>query len=286
MSQNGITANLFEYDNYRLYLRDYYAQSKATNKKFSYRFFSNLAGLKSPNVLKRVIEEDYNLSEDTIQKFAKALRLTREEKFYFENLVLLNQSQTLEDKQLYAEKVLQSRSFQKLHPLVEEQSHYFSQWYFVAIREFINLPIFQKQNQKFVSDELAESLIPAVKKQEAESAINELLKLGLLTRDRDGHFVQTNTNVITPDGVMAAFKAHFLTEMMRKAKDSIDLVPREKRDISSVTVSISSETINQIKEMVVKFREEVIEVASRDQAADVVYQLNLQLFPLTKAVNK
>ena len=43
--------NIFEYQNYRLYLKDYYQEQKSTKKYFSYRYFSKKAGINAPAFL-------------------------------------------------------------------------------------------------------------------------------------------------------------------------------------------------------------------------------------------
>ena len=47
---------LFEYLDYRQYLRDFYVEQKA-QRKFSFREFSKIAGFSSPVFIKLVIEE-------------------------------------------------------------------------------------------------------------------------------------------------------------------------------------------------------------------------------------
>ena len=44
--------DLFEYINYRRYLADYYRSRKEELPAFSYRYFCNKAGIKSPVFLK------------------------------------------------------------------------------------------------------------------------------------------------------------------------------------------------------------------------------------------
>ena len=52
--------DVFDYLDYRAYLRDYYAYAKSARRGFSHRTFSRRAGLGSPNHLKRVMEGRQN----------------------------------------------------------------------------------------------------------------------------------------------------------------------------------------------------------------------------------
>src|SRR3989338_3815356 len=94
---------IFEYDNYREYLRGLYDHLKVARGHFSYRYFSRMAGFRSPNFLKLVIDGDRNLSGESIEKFIKALKIQNKEAIFFRNLVLLNQSETLEEKKYFTE---------------------------------------------------------------------------------------------------------------------------------------------------------------------------------------
>jgi uncharacterized protein (TIGR02147 family) len=91
--------SIFNYVNYRRFLKDYYLKAKAEKKYFSYRYFSRRAGINSPNFLKVVIEGKRNLSSTTIEKFASALGLDQKETVFFRRLVVFNQARTASEKQ-------------------------------------------------------------------------------------------------------------------------------------------------------------------------------------------
>src|SRR6266436_101875 len=98
--------NVFEYDNYRTYLKAVYESSKAMDKKFSYRYFSRLIGFQSPSFLKHVIEGKRNLSLVSIEKFVLAFKLNKEQAHFFKNLVFLNQGTTVEERHRFSEEIL------------------------------------------------------------------------------------------------------------------------------------------------------------------------------------
>ena len=102
--------SLFEYMNYRDFLRDYYEEKKREHSFYSFRLFSQKAGFKSPNFLKLVIDGNRNLSKESVYKFVKALGLNKKESDYFENLVFFNQSESLEEKNAYLARLLKHRT--------------------------------------------------------------------------------------------------------------------------------------------------------------------------------
>ncbi|MGZ3743918.1 MAG: TIGR02147 family protein [Pseudobdellovibrionaceae bacterium] len=274
--------SIFQYDNYRVFLKDYYEWSKLENKNFSFRFFSRALGYSSPNFLKCVIDGTRNLTTDGVRRFIKALKLNKEEAAFFENLVSYNQAKNEEEKRIYAEHILHSKAYRKMLPLREAQFSYFANWYLIPIRELVNLPNFQEDPEW-----IAQSLVPSITPAQAKQAFEELLQLGLIERDHSGKVVQTTANVTTPDEIISTFKADCLKEFIKLGAESIKRVPRDKRDISSVTIGLSKSSFLEVKEIAKKFRREIMEIASKEQdSSDDIYQFNIQFFPLTETSYK
>ncbi len=69
--------------------------------------------------------------------------------------------------------------------------------------------------------------------------------------------------------------------MIDLARDALELAPSE-REFNGVTVQIPREHLEGVKERIRKFRKELNEHLSQFETTGDVYQLNLQLFPLTK----
>ena len=108
---------LSTYSDYRLYLKDYYEFKRATEgvvRPYSYSNFSAAADIKSPNYLKLIIEGKRNLSERMMDKFAKALRLTRQESEEFRRLVRYSQATDPLERNRYLRELSEFRA--KSHP--------------------------------------------------------------------------------------------------------------------------------------------------------------------------
>jgi uncharacterized protein (TIGR02147 family) len=273
----ALEKSLFEYDNYRTYLKDVYLEAKTRDRKYSFQYFAKLFGFSSTSFFKHVIDGHRNLSPESIGRVAAALRLNKEETSHFRNLVMFNQAKSTEEKETYSLEIMRSKGYRKFHPLKESQLQYLMNWYFVVVRELINLPDFQEE-----PDWIAANTMPPITAKQAKDALEELTKLGLIGRDASGRLVQTDTIVATADEVTSALVARYHREFMKKASESIDLIPRENRDISSVTFRVSANTARKFKEKIQKFRKELAEEASRDADPEAIFQLNLQLFPVTQ----
>lgn len=271
---------IFEYSDYRLYLKDTYEFLKITTTYFSYRYFSNKAGFKSPNFLKLVIDGDRNLSPTTVEAFNKALGHSPSESRFFKNLVDFCQSKTMAQKAKAGKALIQTREFQKVHQLNPDELKYYTYWYYIPLREIVNL-------KGFVEDYewIGRKLSPRLPAHKVKMAIENLLDMGFLNRTSDGQLKPSHGHLKTTPEVQSPFVVQYHRQMMEFAKASIDIFPREKREISGTCISCSPESVEKIKQRVREFRQEIMQLAEQDLDTSEVYQLNFQLFPLTDSTS-
>lgn len=268
---------IYQYDDYRKFLRDLYQELKETKRAFSFRFFAREAGFTSPNYLQLVMNGERNLSPASIQKFSKGLRLGKQEAEFFENLVLFNQSKSAEEKTRYFQRMARNRRFRGIKQLEREQFEYYARWYYPAVRELVQLSSF-KEDPEWISKHLR----PKITSRQAQQALELLFKLGLLSRDADGKLHQVNPLVTSGAEVSSLAVTNFHKEMLREASASIERFPASVRDISGVMVAIPKNKIPELKERVSKFRKELLSLMEEGgQKSDIVMQLNVQLFPLS-----
>jgi len=209
--------SVFEYTDYRGFLKDYYRKAKEADPRYSFRFFAARAGFRSPNFLQLVMNGKRNLSEASIASLARALYLNSQALRYFRNLVLLNQSPHLEDRQRFTEQLLKSRKARTIRPLRQAQYHYYARWYFIPIRELVIHKNFRED-----SEWIASQLIPKIEPKEAEEALKQLEELGLLMRDPStGCLRQSDSMIATDDEVISDAIAQYHRDAMRLAADSI-----------------------------------------------------------------
>lgn len=268
---------VFEYLDFRNFLKDMYAYRKKKDQYFSYRHFSGKAGFASPNFLKLVIDGQRNLSPTSILKIAKGFSLKGTQRDFFENLVLMNQAQEHEQRNYYYQKMISIGGFKKVHKIAKSQYQYFSKWYYPVIREIIRF-----DGGSLSVEQMARLLRPKITAAEAKAAINLLDRLGLIQKNATDHWELIDGDLSTGPEVRSLVVTNFHKEMLRLAGDSIDAVPAAKRDISALTLSINRERFSEFKSRIIAFRKELLDLADLDQDPDQVIQVNIQLFPLSK----
>jgi uncharacterized protein (TIGR02147 family) len=269
--------SLFTYTDYRKYLCDYYAAAKKERAHFSFRFFAKMAGFTSPNYLKLVMEGKRSLSSDGIEKFLKALKLKGTEARFFRLLVLANQASTPEERDFYTRQVLKTRVVRELKPLSEAQYDYYTKWYHLPLRELVLRSDF-RHDPKWIADQFTPSLTEA----QVRDGLQLLETLGLIEKNAEGAFCQTQAALTTGDEVVNQAVSNYHRQMIALGAEAIERFPADKRDISSLTVGVSKMMAEKIKVMIQDFRKELIAVMSEDKNVEKIMQINFQVFPLTK----
>jgi uncharacterized protein (TIGR02147 family) len=273
--------SIFEYDDYRKFLKAVFEFKKSQDSSFSQRNFAKLLGASNSSFYSMVVTGKRNISDKVAQKIADGLALKNDEAFFFKNLVLLNQAVGLEERQLYAQAVLKSRGFRRTKPLAELQYRYWTQWYYVAIRELVTLADF-KEDPVWIAHRLSNQIKP----DQAMEAIEVLLQLDLLARDEKHQLQPVHEAVITPDEVTSPFLAQFHEQMIKLAVEAIRHYPREIREVSGLTFPISELGFKKVKGIIQNFRKELLEIVTQERDSKGVYQFNLQFFPLAPIETK
>jgi hypothetical protein len=73
---------------------------------------------------------------------------------------------------------------------------------------------------------------------------------------------------------------------MQLAQSALYRLPREDRDISTLTLSCNARDLARIRERIRQMRAEITGIACESENADQVFQLNTQFFPITKKISR
>jgi uncharacterized protein (TIGR02147 family) len=272
--------DVFAFRDYRQFLRAYYDAGKAGGQAVTLRAFSKRAGLRSPNYLKLVMDGTRNLTQPMAARFADAAGLRAEAAEYFCELVAFNQAKTAADRGRAYERLRRFPRYRKVYKLDAAQESYHSSWYLPALRELIAHKDF-KDDPRWI----AKQLMPAISPREAERALATLLELGLVERDANDRLVQRDPLVTTPDGPLGHHVVSYHRSMLERAAAALDAVPRDEREIAALTLCLSGAQIDELKQRLERFREELLQLYTAGPDASRIVQVNLQMFPLSVKEN-
>lgn len=269
--------SIFQYSDYRAFLRDHFAYMKATHASYSFRTFSRLAGFNSPNFLQLVYDGKRNLSNESVERVANAFRLNKSETSFLSSLVRFNQAYTNEEKNEQFERMLQHRQYRKIRMIVPDQFEYYSKPFHIALRELVDTADFQEN-----FDWISKRLRHRVSEKDVRDGLELLLKLGFLKRV-NGKLALSESSMSTSPEVSSLAVMNYHKEMLRMADEALDTVAPSERDMSSVTVAISAQQMKELKRRVTEFRNSLLSwLDSSTDKKDEVLQVNFQVFPLTR----
>jgi len=285
MGKLNTEISVFDYTDYRAYLADYYKFKKEHSRAFSYRYFAQKARIKSSGFYKELVDGKRSLSRSLIIKFSEALKHNKKEAEYFENMVYFNEGKSIEEKRLYFKKMMASYD-SKAYRLLSDQYEYFSKWYYVAIRELISYIKFKDDYTR-----LANALNPSIRPDQAKKSVQILEKLNLIEKDKKGYYHRCDPVITTgypqeDKRVNLLNIINFQKTMLTMADEAYDRNEIKKIDMSTLTLSISAETYQAMKEEIGSFRRKLLGMAEKDSNPDRLYQLNYQFFPLSKLGGK
>jgi uncharacterized protein (TIGR02147 family) len=183
---------------------------------------------------------------------------------------------------MYYSRVVECRKPLDIATIDKDRYEYYGKWYHSVIREIVTLVDFKKNYAL-----LAGSLAPSISVKEAEGSVELLERLGFIERDGNGLFHQTDTIIgARPEGQDVFVIEKFQMEMLQMAITSFDKFPRTDRLSASTTFSISKRTFDLFKMKTREFRKELLEIAKLDSEPQRVFQLTLNLFPVSRGFDE
>ncbi len=269
---------IFEYDNYRLFLKDYFDAKKLEKQSFSQRYFAKKAGFNAHNFCTLVIQGKRNLSIDSIQKIIKGLGLKGKPGTYFENLVYLNQAVTLDDKEHYFKRVKKIGKKTEFYQLHKDQFFFYEKWYYPVVRELVTLA---RWNEDYSM--LAKLVRPPITPSESKEAVELLLSTGMIRKDENGDYSLSN-EFVTSEKVPEFIKKKARRDVLLKGIETIDTVASSEKYAAYSTVTMSRGLYREVRELLDDTREKILSLVAEDQTPDEVYEVVLQVFPVSNTI--
>ena len=249
-------------------LRAKYDEIRSRNPKFSHRAYSRSLSL-DPSTLSKVLNGQRNIPAASLSEILKKLNLhiTEEKKF----LQSVSQSH---------KKTGNKARLKTIRPILLEEKKYsevIGNWEYFAILNLIELdnfvPTYEHIAKRLGLDELA-----------AEKMIKLLIELNLITYCNQKKWKRTNRSLTTTNNKKS--------EILKKAhKQELELATKalyqgqlNQTGFYSITAQTNDKTIQAIKIKCFNFLKNILKELENGPKEEV-YQVGIQLFPLTKQDN-
>jgi len=271
---------IFDYTDYRKFLKDRSEYLKSIKQPISYRYIAEFAGFKSAGFFSQVLNSSCNLPERFIEKIALAFQLKKREARYFELMVHYNQSENHDDKKSYFGKMVAFKRG-RVKTIEPDAYAFYDKWYYSAIRALLNY-------HPFTGDffTLSKMVVPHITAAEAKKAIHVLERLQLVVKDDTTNtYTLTNNHISTGLDTDSVVINNFVLNTLDIAKDALYRFPKKDRKFSALTLSVSQQGYDTIRQKIDTLRKELIDIVNKDLNIDRVVQVNFQIFPLTETEN-
>jgi uncharacterized protein (TIGR02147 family) len=271
---------------YRVYLADCFAYRKKLSegeiRPYSYQMFSAAANIKSPNYLKMIIEGRRNLSEDMMGKFSKALGLNKEQTEEFRFLVNSNQATDPVDRNVYLKKLSELRVERKLRTGEIDRKTWEKIPNWVA---WVIYAMVDQEGAKFDIPTLKRLLRNKASEHEIDDSMKSLLSGGELTMDeKTGEISKSRHLIESPEDVPVALVRKLQSQLMLLGLESLYQDTATDREFGTLTLALTKSEFEEIKFKLRQLRKSINKdnsIARNQTKGDRVYQLNIQLFPVT-----
>jgi uncharacterized protein (TIGR02147 family) len=263
-----------EYLEYRDYLKDFFEAKKEINPHYSYRVMGKRLGIDASHLVK-IFQKQRHIGAPLIDILIEYCEFKDRDALYFSTLVHFNKAKSDHDTKVYYEKLLELKGISS-YSLEKSQYEFYAKWYYSAILTLLEFYPFMDDYKA-----LSQKVCPAITEAQAKRSIVLLEQLELIKRKDDGFYGLTNKIVTTGDHCRSIVVRAYQEETIKLAAEALSRHPREKRNISTVTITISEKNLDVINGMIKEFREALLKFAEAEKNPDLVYQLNVQLFPVS-----
>lgn len=282
--------NLYDYDDFRKFLQDYFEEQKKMRAVFSHRFFAAKAGFSSSSYCLNVIRGRFNLTPKSIEKLSKAMDFEPLQRAYFEALVQYNQAHQVDERESAWEQIVNIRKRIEFTHVTHREQAYFSKWYYPIVRE---LAVNPSWNGDYMT--LARTVEPQITTEEARDAVKNLLEWGLIREvpaedsSKDGKGPGTarprfeaTAQMLDATQIPPMALRQIRREYMQHAIGSVESKPKNERFAAFTTLAMSESSYNYAVEILEEARRKIISKAANDMNVERVYEMMLVAFPMSK----
>lgn len=268
--------SIYDYTDYRRYLKDWL---EASAGRPSLRGFAKKVGC-APSMISSVIAGTRDLRPPLLDRAVDALGLESHERAYFLDLVEFEVAPTLALRRQVLDRIMSTRRFRSARRIVDAMYLVFSRWYYGAIIELARCEGFREDPSW-----IAQTLVPAISEPEAAEALETLIAAGFLVRREDGRLQAEDVLWATDQEVGRVYGPGLAVHhrwILARGPEAIDEFEREERHFGTLSFALSDDAFADLKAAVRRFEQEVMSRFNERTPRTRVYQMSMQLYPLSK----
>lgn len=270
------TPSPFAYNDFRVFLQEWWTARHEREPSFSKSEASRRLGLPNTRSYFTDVLAGKKVTDLFVERFVQMLDLSAEEARFFRALVLFNQAETPEDREVAFDRLvsLNRTPYRKVDPKAYQ---YYRHWWHGAVRAVLSI-----EDHADDWDALAARIRPDVTARQVRDAVALMADLGFVARDARGFWKPAEVSLSTGDDSRDELVLQMQMQQFDLARRAIMTAFPVPKEVATSTLAVSSAGVESIRARVEKFRSEVRSIAHKDpDPADRVYSLCLAFFPLS-----
>lgn len=276
-SINKITQpSIFEFTSLDSFLTRYFYFRKQRNPQFSYQVWAKRLQINAPSILCMVVKGNRVPSLLLAEKIKNEMGLNEREFRYFNLLIDIKKNGHDVIRSLELMKELENAHPNKGFRLIEQdQFRAISNWYHYAILEMVESKLFTENY-----NQLSQLFEFSVAETELREAVQTLLRLGLLQRNKRGQLLRVPGPITTKSDQQDEGLKIYHEQILKNASSSIRTQKSAEREILGLTLCIKSTRLPEAKKRLRTFVEDFCREFDGGLNSDQVYQLESCFFRL------
>lgn len=270
---------ILDYLDYREYLKDYLEKAREEKSWLSLRYLGGRLELDAGNLVK-ALQKERHLPGRCIPALAAEFGLTARETEYLALLVEFNKASRPDRARELYEQILDLKF---IRPAVvgKPQYEFYKDWKPTAVLALLHMGPWRGSEV-----EIASMLEPRCTPQEVLATLHLLKELNLARLEKGNRWIANESLLTSGEGWKDIAIREFQRQTIRLAERSLERQDPQDRDISTLTVTLGEGDLAKVRELAKEFRRSVLQLASNTPEPDRVYQVNLQVFPLSRTKPK
>ncbi|OFZ20479.1 MAG: hypothetical protein A2X94_10730 [Bdellovibrionales bacterium GWB1_55_8] len=265
--------SIFDYDDYRAYLRDVLGERRKAKRGYTIAQLSKSLGFSSHAGLAMVLTGKRELRGEYIEKCVKNLKLSLRQQLYFEAMIRADRLSTSKRKALLQEIELRSTKWEPPASCegVRLIDFFLVQQILSLFRGYVPLDVVQRHFRYQVD------------KRDVEGVLSWMIERKFVEKSPLGYRINRSVLMVQDEMPNASGK-QFHKDCLAMAASALDSDAIEDREFQTYLVTVDSGRIPEMKRWLKKLVLEAISEFETELDGDTVMQMHFNLFEMSNRV--
>jgi len=275
VSKKATDPVVFDFLDYREFLKATYEFRREASSVFSYRFMAQRIDVDAEQ-LAPTLQGKLHLPQRALSATLRLCKLEGREAAYFEDLFRLGKAKDPEEAERCRER-LEALKVPPPRTIGPEQAEFYRNWRHSVVRALASLDAIPQEPET-----IANSCRPPLAPEQAKESLALLQQLQLLVRGSDGRLRPSDPHLAAHESLPLELLRSWHAQAMEQGRRALAEIPPTERDVSTMTLALSASDLPTVRSWVVDLRRQVRALAASTTNPDRVFQVNVQFFPVAE----